>query len=394
MFNDYHIVMKPISDWLADLERHQYDYGWLAQHFDEIFASLADGLQRPQYAIDAIYALNIVFNYVLTRDDYKILEPLLLDGLWHAQELKDDELQMQVWAQLGHNHLLYGLRDQAESAFNNAGFREDRVTPDSALLFQIGLLKSRALAYEVNDDFVFSALEKAARVKDKMLVAALYHALAMAYLYRGENTRALGYGQTAYGWWHQAQNQVELANTASTLAEAYRKAGLLIHAERWLDISRQHFERTDHHHKFARYAYQQGVLELENRHFDRAKRWLTNALERFELLDYPYFTGACHHSLGLTLVHLDERDAARQHMKLAFRAWEKLENWLEKANISSALGYMSYKEEDYRRALRWYQTALEQIKKAPEAPTQETLQGQIKDNIAELKRLLSSSSGA
>lgn len=394
MFSNPRVTMKPISDWLDDLERHQYDYEWLAQHFDEIIASLADGLQREQYAIDAIYALNIIFNYVLTRDDYKILEPLLLDALGHAQVLKDDELQTQVWAQLGHNFLLYGLRDQADSAFNSAAYHQYRVTPDSELLFQIGLLKSRALSYEVNDDFVFLVLEKAAQVKDKMLVAALYHALAMAYLYRGENERALGYGQTAYGWWYQTQNHVELANTASTLAEAYRKSGLFNHAERWLNISRQHFERTDHHHKFARYAYQQGVLELQNKQLDRAKHWLTNALERFELLDYPHLTGACHHSLGLTLMHLGERDTARQHMKLAFRAWEKLDLWPEKANISSALGYLSYKEGDYKRALRWYQAALEQIKKAPDAPARETLQGEIEDNIAELKRLLSASSGA
>jgi tetratricopeptide (TPR) repeat protein len=379
------MVMRSIHDWLPDLRQHQNDYTWLAYHFDDLIEAITYGAQIPHLVVEAVEALDCLSQYALTRSDYTRLKPILFDALMHLQELGDHTLQSQIWAQIGDNLLLYGLQESARGAFANAAFHDDSPTsPDVRLRVHIGLIKTQALQYRVDAEFVHNTLEIARHVHNPSLIPVLYHTLCMAYLYVGETELALGYGQTAYAWWHQHHNHTEKVNAAFALAEACRKAGLLAQARRFLQLAARQLEQTHHQQESALYAYQTGVTYLHGDEYHTAEAWLRVALGRYEKLDYPAFTSAAHHALGLALMHQGYFDQAQAHYRSALGGWQKLGNGLEKANLFHAFGYMRFLEKDYRRALGWFRHALQHCNRVPPSRAQQQLKAIIEASIEDV----------
>ena len=112
----------------------------------------------------------------------------------------------------------------------------------------VGIIKlqSTRLDASFNQKFVQEALGLARQVNDLDARTRIYSELIGVHTRRHETLAAIGYGQTAYCYWHKMGKQLDKARTAFMLAEAYRIAGHLQLGEYFLDESASLFNQVNY----------------------------------------------------------------------------------------------------------------------------------------------------
>lgn len=381
--------MPDEPDWMGDLRRNANNFSWLAQHYEALYGRIKHGLLRPNLVVDVVEALNLIFPYVTTRDDYQRWEPLLFDALFESQTLKDDRFQMQVWLDLGRNYLLCAKHQKAIGAFENALGRGSTVeSPELKLLVQINLFMTNALNHRGQyDQHAREILTLGKIVNDSALLAMMYYALAFGYMLHHEIEKALGHGQTAYAIWHMAGSSVYRFKAAMLLADVCRTGSYFEQARRFLDAAGVEALGQEHSHERALYAYHQGSVHLECQKPREAERWYETALARLLDLDYPYLTSVTHQALAIAQIKLARYDEAVANLRAALGAWRRMDNFFEAVRIYQSLGFGAESRGQMRRALYWYLIALERGRAFPDSPAVVELRTDVQQAIDRIRKM-------
>ncbi len=383
--DDYEIIT--IKEWMPELYRSGRDSRWVERNHDLLFEAITHGLNFEWYAQDAIEALNIIFDCIILRDDYRRWRPLLFEALKHADFLHDDEARMQIYQQLGHNYLKYGLREAATAAFEQSlAQAENTHAPEMVLRARLGLLREEGIYSRADFTQVAAELRALCRqVDDRELVAQTHSTLALAYCFRHEIPQALGHGQTAYAMWHQLKDNAHKAAVAFTLAEAYRFAGLFHWSQHYSNLGQQHLPGNNYERHTAVFAYQTGLLYLiDKRDYNTAEEWLQLALTKLAVLDYPYLTAAAHHSLGIAQTQAGKLDEAGLNLKTALCQWRHLQNKFEMGNVAHAIGFLAHRKQNGRQARRWYLRARTLLFTQPDSPARQKILADLEEDLRKL----------
>ncbi|MEW5961679.1 MAG: tetratricopeptide repeat protein, partial [Chloroflexota bacterium] len=91
---------------------------------------------------------------------------------------------------------------------------------------------------------------------------------------------------------------------------------------------------------------------------DQSLADLRRALALFEALEDTYWTGMCHHNIGVCLEKRGNISGAEHHYKQALRVWETLGNANDLANTLNSLGVCSFLRGDYDQALGYFRESL------------------------------------
>lgn len=384
------VSMNELLHLKQEFQRRSEDCIWVSSHIDQLFGAIARAIHFPQLAVSATEFLNDLFPCLIVRDDYRRWEAILVEALMHAQNLKDDEFQMRIWAELGQNYLQFGLRNKAYEAFTTASERgEDAHSPLIALIGKIGQLKTHAFFDRgYFNDLVGEILDLAREIDEPAVYGTAHSALALAYMLRAETKRALGHGQTAFAWWRNVGNTLQMGDVALILAEACRLAARMEQADRYLRLAENYLVEIDNMRKSATYAYNKGVWYFSSQqNFHEAEHSLETALSIFEQADFPYQANAARHALALAQIKLGKYTDARCHLGKALMQWRHLRNRYEQANAAHALGFLYFCQGDEEQARRWYRRALNLCEKVPDSPMLENLQRLIHEDAAKLKNV-------
>jgi tetratricopeptide (TPR) repeat protein len=377
--------MQTACEWLDTLNQNARDLKWLKRNEDDLFQAVHTGLNRPQWYHCAADLLLYIFPYFSTiRAHHQRWSPLLLVALMEARLLMDSGLQVRILTQVGDSYILHSQPNPAREVFNQALERAiETHTDDHMLAAYIGLVNLEAMnmSHHFNEELVKRVLTLAKQLGKPESLAAAYQAIASAYAYRKETFRALSYGQMAYTYWYQLNNEVEMAKTAFTLASACRAAKRYEQAERYLALSQTQFSRTEYVWQYAISAYEEGALKLKFKQYDLAQEWLENALQEFQLLKSPYHLAAIAHALGLVETELGNFSAAASYLDMAADYWYKTDNTYEKANITFARAYLELKSKHLQKADALKAEALALSEAIPDEAARAQLVEQIREEI-------------
>lgn len=379
--------MVAVRERLDDLLAHTNDLKWLAANADMLYGTLESALNYPPQVNDAIEGLIAICPYMFTRSDFKRWSALLFDALINAQLFQDDDLQARVWAQMGESYYMAGQHSEARQAFETALERAwQGRTQEMMLSAYIGIMKlqSARLDGSFNLEFVQETLALARHVDDLDLRARLYSELTGVFTRRHETPLAIGYGQTAYAYWHKTSRVLDKARTAFMLADAYRVAGHLGQADHFLEEAASLFTQVEYARSYWLIAYETGLLYLNHQEYVSAQQWLTIALREAGKLEHPYNLAVSYHSLGIVQTGLKQFDEAAKKLLVALAIWEELDHPYYYAHAYQALGYLEGQRRNKPQALIYFDDALREALRVPEMQGRETLQQLIRESIAEL----------
>lgn len=367
-----------------DVQEHIDDYTWLDEHINEVFQQIRDGLNDDSRLMPSINLLNAVMPYALTRIDYRRWDSLLYDALLHVINAQDTENQIQIWSHLGSSYLQYGRYKSASEVFEKALDRTDYVrTHEIKLLARVGMLRAQAI-FQTSDirQFIKDTLKEAQDIVNYHVLGRLHFALALTYTHQGETVQALGHCQIALCCWQQLNNLTEVERCALLLAEACRVARLFSQAERFLQLVEP---STGDTYKRAIYCYQQGALMLEQNQLPEAQSWFNQALTLYQQLpDFPYFTAASHHALGLVETKLEIVDSARRNLRRALILWQDMDNRLQQVNAAYALGFLEERVGNKVIARQLYQKAYDASGSLPTSPMRDELRQELEKQLNNL----------
>lgn len=368
---------------LPDLTDHLNDYDWLDEHIDDFFQQITGGLEYPSSAQEAIGFLNLIMPYALTRHDYIRWLNTLYEALLHAMNLKDEEIQIQIWSHLGNCLFQKGDYKSATTTFEKALQRSEiEATPETVLLASIGMLRTKTI-YETYDihTFIAETLDAAREVDNYHLLGQLHHTLAVAYGHQAETQKALGHGQIALACWYREANQTEKERTILILAEVCRVAMRYGQAARFLDLIEP---GTENAYMTGCMYYHRGSAMLETGQLDDARMELEQALELFRTLDFPYMTGAAHHVLGLIQTKLNDHASAHKNLRHALITWQKLDNSFQQVSCIYAIGFLEEYSGRIEEARSLYERALELSVDLPASPALTDLCAELNDRLSKL----------
>ncbi|MBZ0303981.1 MAG: hypothetical protein K8J31_29855, partial [Anaerolineae bacterium] len=308
-----------------EIQEHIDDHTWLDARINCLHEHIETGIRSNTTAVESIQLLNTIMPYALTRTDYRRWEPLLLDALLHAMDLKDEESQIQIWAHLGSSYLQSGRVRTAAEAFRKSLARITQdATPETKLLARIGMLRAQAVTQASDiQQFIEETLTEARCVVNYHLRGRLHFAVGMIYTHMGQTQQALGHAQIALACWHQLHNSKEFERSALLLTEACRIAMCYQQAARYQELVHP---GTEDLYKQAVYHYQRGAILLEQDQLRAAGSEFQRALANYQMLDFPYLTGATYHALGLVQTKLNDFKGARDSLRYALTIWQEMEN--------------------------------------------------------------------
>src|SRR5690606_57759 len=92
---------------------------------------------------------------------------------------------------------------------------------------------------------------------------------------------------------------------------------------------------------------------------------------------FPYYTGASHHTLGLTQTKLGQYAEARRNLRRALIIWQKMDNRVQQANAVYALGFLDERMGNRDSAGQLYKQALALCERIPDSPLLRDLRADI-----------------
>lgn len=368
-----------------DVQEHLNDYDWLDEHIHPVYQQIRDGLEYMSSAHGAIELLNLIMPYALTRHDYRRWVNPLYDALLHGMELKDDEIQIQIWSHLGNCFFQMANYKNASTNLNKALERGNLdATPETRLLARIGMLRTKTV-YGTRDieEFIHETLDEARQIASYALLGKLHYTLAVAYAHQAETLKGLGHGQMALACWYQENNEVEKVRSLLALAEICRVAMCFPQASRYLalvpaEAESDYIVGINHYHK--------GSVLLEQNQLEAALPCLEFALRQFKQMDFPYMTGAAYHALALVQTKLRDFEIARENLRRAIIIWQQIDNAYEQANGVYALGFLEEHADRPDEAASLYRRALELTDRLAVTPALTSLREEIEQRLRELNK--------
>lgn len=385
-------MLQPIMStrgWLDMMYQHSDNGRWLSEHENDLYTATKDGLHKPPTFHDAVELLLLVgpyYAFVVLHTKQWL--PLFLEAYLQAQDLRDNELQIQILTQLGEAYLSTGKNEMARESFKIALERaREGAVKESELLTYIGLIRIQSVSMgdEYDPELMARALALSYEVPDVSLKAETHQTLALGYIYTGETTAAIEHGQIAYIYWHSLKNSVGLGRTLYVLSAAYRFIWALKRAEELLQMAAEYFSNTDYMRQYTFLAYETGALYIQRKDYEAARQWLKIALGEAINIDYTALVVSCQHGLGIAETGLGGFDEAERYLLEAIQGWERLKNPYELANAYQALGNLENKRKRAKSALKHLEKAKALCEKLPPSNQTTWLEGHIQATIDEIE---------
>jgi tetratricopeptide (TPR) repeat protein len=378
-----------IRDWLKAVQLHMEDNPWLSRNENNLHAALKDALHKPPTFHEAVELLMLVFpHYALVLFHSKRWMPLIQEAFSQAQDLRDNEMQIRILTLMGESHITGAKNSAARQAFKIALERaKDGQTQEMEMAAYIGLIRVQYINIDGDSDpeLFVKALKLEKQIDDLGLKAALHEAISLAYIKAPRTTTlAIGHGQTAYVYWYRLENKLEMAKTAYILSAAYRFAGQLEPAKKWLERASALFEKTDYSRQHTMLAYEQGSLHLQQKDYEAAEQWLNIALEEAIQIGSVDYEACAYHGLGIAQSGLGQFAAAEKNLERALKAWETVGDRYELASAYHAIGHLHHRQKNFVTAREWFNKGLEICKGIPQQSQREFMEKHIHDTLDEI----------
>lgn len=380
-----------VRDWLRQLSDHDGDDRWLAAHEQELLEAVQQGIYMSHAFHDAVEILLQTFPYfALVLHHVETWSEPLFSALIQAQDLRDNELQIRIFTQLGESYLTKGKSSAAHDAFQIAlGRAQEGQFQEMMLAAYIGLIRTLYRSSTPGDDpgLVTKALALNKHVHDLSLKAALHQSILLLYLRVTEmSAEAVGHGQMAYVYWHYLENELEMAKTAYLLAAAYRWAGQVTSAERWLQYTSAQFERTPYKRQYALLSCEEGTLHLHRKNYEAAEQWFNLTLGEATQIGAVDYTAMAYQGLGVAQIGLKHYQEARTNLSQAIEYWRNLGDYFELASVHHAMGWLEAECKRLDIAHTWFAKALEICSQIPHTDQRTWMEKYIRDTVDEVNQ--------
>lgn len=378
-----------IQGWLDEMENHTDDPRWLDDNEDKLFQDISAGLYTPCVFHDTIKLLNQVYPYyALVRFRAKRWSPLLINGLMQAMDLRDNEMLIQIYTQLGESQLITGKSQGAHDSFQTALDRAQEGESQAAMLaVYIGLIRVQALNLDdaYSETLVDNALQLNPEVDDLALTSALYQAICLASLTWKQPVEAFEFGQSAFVGWYALGKEIELGKSAALIAEVFRFTQNFRQAESWLDLAADYFFRTGYKRQDALISYQRGALLVDQGELDAGEQWLQQSLEEASAAGWDHYIALASHSLGILQGKQKKFTNSEANLKNALKFWEKMGDIYEMTAIHHAMGWLENKRGNSDAARKWFHEGLQLAERIPHQKQREYMQKLISETIDEIE---------
>ncbi len=377
-----------IREWIDALNDHPDDPRWLNDHENKLYEAVAAGIYTPHEINDAVELLNRVYPYyALERFHAARWSPLMSNAMIQAMDFRDNEMLIQIYTHLGESHLITGKSSAAHNAFQIALERALEGESQAAMLAAYtGLIRLQAMNLEeiYSPDIFENALELSRQVNDLALMAGLYQAMSLAYLTGREGNQALGYGETAYGYWLKLENKIELGKTAYLLAAIFRSAEKMTISETWLEIAAQHLEATPYDRQDILIAYERGSYFRDNGEYEIARQWTQIALQEAIQIGWTTYIALAYQLLGIIYGKQMLFTEAETSLKHALIHWNNVGDVYEQTAVHQAAGWLEIRRQDYVAAKHWLNEALVLCEHIPNEKQRNYMENLIRETLAEI----------
>ncbi len=338
-------LSESVADWLRYIENaDEQTLNWLAPHEDTLFSVLQHGLNWEPEFRKAFELLTLVFPYfALSLAHTERWSQLLRDSLLMALDIHDNDLQIRVFRWMGEAYLKAGKHQAARERFTTVLERAGNADiNDLKVVVYTGLFKLQWFDLKENQTqaLVQVALDTARLSQDLALQADLFDALAPGYARKMDTRIALGYGQTAFGYWMSVKDHSGIGRTAFTVANIYvylnqltDNKRFLKYAMSYLEVAREALAYTDDVWQHPLLAYQEAVIYFQLEDYGSASSWFQQSLSEAENMNSPQYVAVAQHGFGLALAKLSQYSMARLYLRFALKYWAELKNRYEQAAI-------------------------------------------------------------
>ena len=387
---EFRLSADSVSDWLRYIKNAGEPLNWLVPYEKNLLTVLQQGLNRERQFRKSYELLTRVFPYfALSLSHTEKWSLLLRDALLMAQDIKDNELQVEVFRWMGEAYLKVGQHESARTAFSTALERaEAGQIDDMKVAVYTGLFKLQwfDLKQPLTKTLVQQALEAAQLIDDRALQADLFVALAPAYSQMMETDTALGYGQTAFAYWKSVNNHSGVGRSAYTLAAIYMHIGqiqdnkrFLNHALTYLEIARDALTHTHDKWQYPLLAYEQASIYFQLEDFEAAASWYQQSLGEAERMTSPQYVVIAQHGLGLAQARLKDYVSARHNLNSALKHWDGFKNSYEKASVLAGLADLELRANDYGLAKYYIDEGLQCVEEIQDQKRREFIRQQFQD---------------
>ena len=387
---EFKLSSESVSDWLRYIKNTSEPLNWLALYENKLLAVLHQGLNRERQFRKSYDLLTLVFPYfALSLSHIEQWSPLLRDALLMAQDIKDNDLQVNVFRWMGEAYLKIGKHQSARDVFSTALERaEAGQIDDMKVAVYTGLFKLQwfDLKQTLTQTLVKQALETAERIQNRAFQADLFDALASAYTRLMETAIALGYGQTAFTYWKSLNDHSGIGRAAYTLATLYMQIGqhkddkrFLSNAISYLEIAHDELAQTDDMWQYPLLTYQQAGIYFQLEDFEAAASWFQQSLSEAESMNSPHYVVIAQHGLGLAQSKLAQYTSARRNLHLALKHWDELKNSYEKSSVLAGLADLELRANDKLLAKSYIDEGLQSLMEVQDEKMRQFMQDQFQD---------------
>ncbi len=353
---------KLIQDWLADVRtaHHLQDTKWFRRKINKLKEVIERGLftSSEEHRRCATEMLLLVFPYAMMREDLGTWAAMLEEAASHARDHQKHAIEMRLLSDIGSSHIILARPKYARTIIQMVQREADtKELPDHQLDAYIGLLYLQTITSSatVNPTIVREAISLAQMLQNRRAEAALYQALAFAYIYRGEYQRGLEHCDLALMAWEDLGDDYQQGRLFFGKALAYhslkefdKAETFLNRAETWLGKAGVRGPR-----EVGLIAHTRGTIELSRRQLDKAEEHLETALELFERYGERFYIAVALDTLARAQIRNQKCDAAYQNLTRAMGIWNDYQHIYYQAVTAYAFGMLYMRKEDLPQALDW-----------------------------------------
>lgn len=374
--------------WLVEIAENYTDAEWFEENAEQIYSTISRGLRDPETMVQTIDTLLLIFPYVVNREDLRRWGKLLKDmQLTFLQEDTASQPRNQP-----ENLFVIIPREKRIRLTRTKRRPREKVVGFEILEIYLTLLMG-TLYYEpdrlterrINDLFALGRV-----VNHQHMYHKLYQALAMIYNNRGEYARAIEHARLALQYFQRQdirdpQIQLELGQSAHTLAITYEGLQELEKAAYWLEYATDVFSKSDYPLQHGAAVMALGRVLVRQGDYDEAKSWCRSAVRELQAVDAIYFMGMAEYYLGAVLGYLAEYADARSHLQESFTIWQQLGNTANEAATHYTMAYFEAAAGNQDKALEQVEHSLAILDRL----TNDLRNGFNKHQVKQLKEAIS-----
>lgn len=348
---------------LAQIRSHDGDPDWFGSHESSTRNTIRRVSDKAPLYLDTVITAFVCLRNLHTHKTYQLWAQIIADLLLVADDLRNPDLQSQLWLAYADFMMRAGQHKMASRAAEiGTAFLPDRSEPDIDMRrAQASLLLIRAQqpvsSKATTIRLIARALKYARSANNSELKARVYQTLGHIYVVEEDYKPAIGFTELALNLWKSLDNELGRIDCMINLARIARMENRFEEMNALLQEISLDPDSPNGHQQFMNRMYEEAAFHLELAHYDSAEETIKWVIEYLETMNMPRAMGVAKQTLALIQISQQRFDLAEDTLTKVDEIWNKHEYVYGQADVCVARCYLERMRKQEQRAIEWLDRA-------------------------------------